>query len=77
MNSFEEWNDIIITQLQKFDFDETISLNKESEQFYRFSQLMTLESLLWLQASQIDQPEKGMQLKNYMNEFRDFFMKGK
>lgn len=77
LNSFEEWNDIIITQLQKFDFDETISLNKESEQFYRFSQLMTLESLLWLQASQIDQPEKGMQLKNYMNEFRDFFMKGK
>lgn len=77
LNSFEEWNDIIITQLKKFDFDETISLNKESEQFYRFSQLMTLESLLWLQASQIDQPEKGMQLKNYMNEFRDFFMKGK
>ena len=77
MNSFEEWNDIIITQLQKFDFDESISLNKESEQFYRFSQLMTLESLLWLQASQIDQPEKGMQLKNYMNEFRDSFMKGK
>lgn len=76
MNSFEEWNDSVITQLQKFDFDESISLSKESEQFYRFSQLMTLESILWLQAAQIDQPEKGMKLKNYMSEFRNTFMKG-
>ena len=71
---FEEWNNIILTQLEKYEFDETVSLNKESEQFYRFTQLMTLESILWLQASQIDQPEKGMQLKNYMIEFRNSFI---
>ena len=74
--SFEEWKNTIITQLEKFDFDESVSLSKESEQFYRFTQLMTLESLFWLQTAQIDQPEKGMQLKNYMSEFRNSFMKG-
>lgn len=75
MVPFEEWNNIIVTQLEKYEFDESISLSKDSEQFYRFTQLMTLESLLWLQASQIDQPEKGLQLKNYMSEFRDSFLK--
>lgn len=74
--SIEEWKNTIIKQLEKFDFDESVSLSKESEQFYRFTQLMTLESLLWLQTAQIDQPEKGMQLKNYMSEFRNTFMKG-
>ena len=77
MIPFEEWNNIIITQLEKNEFDEDVSLNKESEQFYRFTQLMTLEALLWLQAAQIDQPEKGLQLKNYMSEFRDSFLKTK
>ena len=75
MVPFEEWNNIIITQLEKYEFDESISLSRDSEQFYRFTQLMTLESLLWLQASQIDQPEKGLQLKNFMSEFRDSFLK--
>ena len=72
---FEEWNNIIITQLEKYEFDESVTLSKDSEQFYRFTQLMTLEALLWLQAAQIDQPEKGLQLKNYMSEFRDSFLK--
>ncbi len=75
MVPFEDWNSIILGQLQKYEFDESVSLNKDSEQFYRFTQLMTLESLLWLQIAQIDQPEKGLQLKNYMSEFRDSFLK--
>ena len=77
MLSFDSWNETILEQLRKYEFEENTVLSKNSEEFYRFSQLMTLEALIWLQASQIDQPEKGLQLKNYMSEFRASFMGNK
>ena len=75
--SFDSWNETILEQLRRYEFEENTVLSKNSEEFYRFSQLMTLEALIWLQASQIDQPEKGLQLKNYMSEFRASFMGNK
>ncbi len=75
--SFDAWNETILDQLRKYEFEENTVLSKNSEEFYRFSQLMTLEALVWLQASQIDQPEKGLQLKNYMSEFRASFIGNK
>ncbi|MCR5743303.1 MAG: ATP-binding protein [Lachnospiraceae bacterium] len=75
ITSFEEWNNAILLQLEKYEFDKAITLNKDSEQFYRFTQLMTFEAIIWLQASHIDQPEKGLQLRDYMDEFKNSFLK--
>lgn len=71
---FEDWNDLLLEQLKKYEFDESIALSKESAQFYRFAQLMTLESLMWIQIAQIDQPGKGLKLKEYMQDFRTAFL---
>lgn len=72
--SKEEWIEIVKKQLDKFDFEESVELSVESESFYRFTQLMTLETIVWLHDTQIDKPEKGLVLKNYMSDYRDTFV---
>ena len=71
------WQEAVRKQLEQYEFDEGVLLNEESESFYRFTQLMTLETIAWLHASGMDQPEKELLLSNLMREFRDVHFRGR
>lgn len=71
--SQEEWQTRLKEQLSHFEFLEK-DIVEDANRFYRFAQLMTLESMIWLANSTIDQPEKSLQLKSYLYEFRDSFL---
>ena len=71
--SQEEWQTRLKEQLSHFEFLEK-DIVEDANRFYRFAQLMTLESMIWLANSKIDQPEKSLQLKSYLYEFRDSFL---
>ena len=72
---FEEWNNNILNQLKKYEFEDDVNLRNDSMEFYKFTQLMTFESISWMKETQVASLEKGVQLKNYMNEFRKAFFK--
>ena len=72
--SQEEWLNTLRSQLDGYEFDESISLANESEEFYRFAQLMTLETIIWIQEMQIDNPERSLILKDFMNDFRNAYV---
>lgn len=69
-----EWQDLLLQQLLQYDFDKDILIVRESEAFYRFAQIMTFETITWLQSMHLDNPERILRFKNIMIEFRSKFL---
>ncbi|MCF2556003.1 ATP-binding protein [Fournierella massiliensis] len=67
-----EWQNALTRQLQNYEFDAKIDLATNSESFYRFTQIMTLEAIVELGSRQ---PEISLKLSELMKDYRGIFGK--
>lgn len=70
--SLEEWQDVLIHQLQRYKFEPEVDLTKDAEPFYRFAQIMTFEAIV---GHGNQQPEISLRLSELMRDYKATFCK--